>query len=123
MPPDRMQLCDLLEKVGAEDFLRERIGFLVQSLMDLDVANRCGAAHGERTEARSNSRNGYRDRTWETRAGTVALRIPKLRTGSTSRPFWSPSGPPRRRWRPLFRKPTCSVSPRERWTTSSRRWG
>ena len=58
----------------ADDIVRDMIGFVAQRLMELDVANRCGAAHGERSEERTNSRNGYRDRNWDTRAGTVALR-------------------------------------------------
>jgi putative transposase len=58
--------------------------------MELDVDNRCGAGHGERNEGRTNSRNGYRERDWDTRAGTVALRIPKLRQGSYFPPFLEP---------------------------------
>jgi putative transposase len=58
--------------------------------MELDVDNRCGASHGERSEVRTNSRNGFRDRQWDTRAGSVALRIPKLRAGSYFPPFLEP---------------------------------
>ena len=82
MTQDRMQLSELLEKAGADDIVREMIGFVAQRLMELDVDNRCGASHGERSEARTNSRNGFRDRLRETRAGTIGLRIPRLRTGS-----------------------------------------
>lgn len=66
------------------------IGFAAQRLMELDVDNRCGASHGERSEARTNSRNGFRERQWGTRAGTVALRIPKLHSGSYFPPFLEP---------------------------------
>ena len=90
MTQDRMQLSELLEKAGASDIVREMIGFVAQRLMDMDVENRCGAAHGERSDARTNSRNGYRERDWDTRAGTVALRIPKLRQGSYFPPFLEP---------------------------------
>lgn len=90
MTQDRMQLSELLEKAGADDIVREMIGFVAQRLMELDVDNRCGASHGERAESRTNSRNGFRDRVWETRAGTVGLRIPKLRTGSYFPPFLEP---------------------------------
>jgi putative transposase len=67
MTQDRMQLSELLEKAGADDIVREMIGFVAQRLMELDVDNRCGASHGERSEARTNSRNGFRDRQWDTR--------------------------------------------------------
>ena len=51
MTQDRMQLSELLEKAGADDIVREMIGFVAQRLMDLDVANRCGAAHKKPAEA------------------------------------------------------------------------
>src|SRR6202790_3957136 len=62
--------------------LRELIGFAAQRLMELESEALCGAGHGERSAERRNQRNGYRERDWETRAGTVELRIPKLRRGS-----------------------------------------
>ena len=58
--------------------------------MEMDVEGRCGAAFGERIPERSNSRNGYRDRLWETRAGSVDLKIPKLRSGSYFPAFLEP---------------------------------
>lgn len=90
MTKNSLQLSELLEKAGADDIVREMIGFVAQRLMELDVDNRCGASHGERSETRSNSRNGYRERDWDTRAGTLALRIPKLRQGSYFPPFLEP---------------------------------
>jgi len=48
MTKNSMQLSELLEKAGAEDIVREMVGFVAQRLMELDVENRCGAAHGER---------------------------------------------------------------------------
>jgi transposase-like protein len=72
-------------QVAGEDYgfrlLREVFGFTAQRLMDLDVETLTGAAHSSRTTDRLTHR--YRDRTWETRAGTVELRIPKLRKGSS----------------------------------------
>jgi transposase-like protein len=50
--------------------------------MSAEADGLCGAPYGERSEERTNSRNGYRNREWDTRAGTVELAIPKLRTGS-----------------------------------------
>jgi putative transposase len=58
--------------------------------MEMDAEGRCGAAFGERNPERMNSRNGYRERLWETRAGTVDLKIPKLRSGSYFPGFLEP---------------------------------
>ena len=85
-----MDLQALLEKTTDSDFLREMIGFTAQRLMDLEVEGLTGAPHGSRSADRLVQRNGYRDRTWETRAGTVELRIPKLRKGSDCPGFLEP---------------------------------
>ena len=82
MTNDMMNLRTLLEKSSDADLLREMIGFAAQRLMELEVGSLTGAGHGERSAERINQRNGYRERDWETRAGTVELRIPKLRKGS-----------------------------------------
>ena len=66
------------------------IGFAAHRLMELDADGACGAAHGERSPERVNQRNGYRERDWQTRAGTVELRIPKLRRGSYFPAFLEP---------------------------------
>jgi len=75
-------LSELVEKGAKDDVVRELLAHVVQRLMDFEIEQRCGAEYGERSEDRSNSRNGYRDRLWETRAGSIDLRIPKLRRGS-----------------------------------------
>ena len=85
MTNDMMALRSLLEKSSDADLLREMIGFTAQRLMALEVEGLTGAGHGERSPDRINQRNGYRDRTWETRAGTVELKIPKLRKGVSIR--------------------------------------
>jgi putative transposase len=66
------------------------IGFTAQRLMELEVEGLTGAAYGEKIPERLAQRNGYRDRIWETRAGTVELRIPKLRKGSYFPGFLEP---------------------------------
>jgi transposase-like protein len=90
MTDNMMTLRTLLEKSSDADILREMIGFTAQRLMALEVENLTGAAPGERSPERINQRNGYRDRVWETRAGTVELHIPKLRKGSYFPPFLEP---------------------------------
>ena len=85
-----MSLAELAEKGPDADLLREMIQFVAQRLMDMDVETLCGAAYGERSAERANSRNGYRERVWETRAGAVDLKLPKLRTGSYFPGFLEP---------------------------------
>mgnify|MGYP000935031049 FL=1 len=82
MTDERMQLFGLLEKTADADLLNEMIGFAANRLMELEADGLCKAGRHERSAERANYRNGYRDRTWETRAGTVELKIPKLRKGS-----------------------------------------
>lgn len=86
----RMALTQLLEKGSDADLLWEMVGYVAQRLMELDVESLCGAGHGERSDERENWRNGYRDRAWETRTGTIPLRIPKLRRGSYFPGFLEP---------------------------------
>ena len=80
----RMALAELLRKAELEsdaDFLREGVRVLAQELMELEVTERLGAARHERTPERTGQRNGYRDRAWDTRVGTVELRVPRVRDG------------------------------------------
>jgi putative transposase len=90
MTIDRMTLKALVEKGSDEDLLREMMAYVANRMMDLEVENLTGAGRGERSPARINHRNGYRQRTWETRAGTVDLEIPKLRKGSYFPAFLEP---------------------------------
>jgi transposase-like protein len=82
MTDDMMNLRAALEHNSDADLLREMIGFAAERLMELEVQTKTGAGLGERSPDRLTQRNGYRDRVWETRAGTVELHIPKLRKGS-----------------------------------------
>jgi len=90
MTDPTMALRALLEKSSDTELLREMVGFTAQRLMELEAESLTGAPYGQRSEERVNQRNGFRDRTWETRAGTIELRIPKLRQGSYFPGFLEP---------------------------------
>lgn len=90
MTDETMALRSILEKGTDADVLREMIGFAAHRLMELEVQEVTGAARGERSVDRLVQRNGYRDRDWETRAGTVELRIPRMRKGSYFPGFLEP---------------------------------
>jgi len=80
-----INLLEYLHKLALEpdaDFLRESLKVVTQLLMEAEVAQAVGAQKYERSEERTNHRNGYRERVWETRVGRIDLRIPKLRKGS-----------------------------------------
>ncbi len=90
MTNDMMNVRSLVEKSADADLLREMIGFAAERLMELEVGSATGADFGEKSPMRLAQRNVYRDRDWETRAGTVELRIPKLRKGSYFPSFLEP---------------------------------
>ena len=66
------------------DFLREGVRVLAQALMELELDEHLGAERHERTEGRTGHRNGYRQRSWDTRVGTIELAVPRVRDGSFS---------------------------------------
>jgi transposase-like protein len=74
----------LSEQLGqaSPDLLRQMLSTFVEALMGADADAICGAPYGERSQERTNTRNGYRRRGWDTRAGSIELAIPKTRTGS-----------------------------------------
>src|SRR5579859_6309198 len=80
----RMALAEVLRKAGVEDadFLRDGMRVLAQELMDIELEQHLGAGRHERTPERSGYRNGTRERTWDTRVGTIELQVPRVRDGS-----------------------------------------
>ena len=105
MTEERLVLAELLEKAGDGDFLRAVAEAVLQLLMESDVEGMIGAGRYERSGERTTWRNGYRDRTLDTRLGSLPLRIPKLRQSLPSRkrgaapfrPFSKPARARRRR--------------------------
>ncbi len=80
----RIELLELLRKSEADpgtDFLREGVKALAQALMEAEVEGLVGAGRHERTDGRKGHRNGYREREWDTRVGTVGLLVPRVRDG------------------------------------------
>jgi len=80
----RIGLSELLRKAQMEhdaDFLKEGIRVLSQALMEMEVEEHVGAARHERSAGRVGKRNGYRQRSWDTRVGTVELKVPRVRDG------------------------------------------
>ena len=90
MTESSMALLELVEKHGDGDFLRELGQWTLQRLMELEADAKCGASRHERSVERVNQRNGYRERTLQTRIGALDLRIPKLRAGSYYPSFLAP---------------------------------
>ena len=81
----RIGLAQLLRKAQMDhdaDFLKEGVRALSQALMEMEVEEHIGAGRHERAEGRSGHRNGYRERTWDTRAGAIELKVPRVRDGS-----------------------------------------
>ena len=90
MTDDRMTLMELVEKQADGDLVREMLAFAAGRIMEAEVETRAGAAKGARSPLREVQRNGYRERDWDTRAGRIALEIPKLRKGSYFPSFLEP---------------------------------
>ena len=83
--PHSVDPAQLLEQQlgdASPDLLRQMIATFANAMMSAQADQVCGAGYGERSPERTNRRNGYRAREWDTRAGTVELAIPKLREGS-----------------------------------------
>lgn len=89
MADEKMTLLERARKgqEPGEDFLREAVRWTIHELMEAEVSAQIGANRYERTDERTTQRNGYRERSWDTRLGTLELEIPKLRAG-TYFPSW-----------------------------------
>ena len=117
----RIGLSELLRKAMIEqdaDFLKEGVRVLSQALMELEVEEHVGAGRHERSASRTGQRNGYRERSWDTRVGTVELKVPRVRDSSYFPSLLEPQKEGREgAWRRWCRKPTSTASPRARWTS------
>jgi putative transposase len=80
----------VLDTDAGRDLVREMLAQMARMVMESEAGRLCGAGHGERSESRTNQRNGYRERSWDTRTGTVELQVPRLRHGSYLPSFLEP---------------------------------
>jgi len=94
MTDDRMALVELIEQGADSDLVREMLAFAAERMMDLEIEAKTGVPCGSRSPERLNHRNGYRERSWDTRAGRIELAIPKLRKGSYFPSFLEPRRTP-----------------------------
>jgi putative transposase len=118
-------LVEYLRKMGMDqdkDFLAENVRVMSQMLMELEAQQLTGAEKHERTAARMNYRNGYRERMWKTRVGEIDLRIPKLRVGTYFQAFWNPAGMRKKPCWPWCSKRMWKGSRPAKWTICCSRW-
>lgn len=92
------------------DFLREGVRALAQALMETEVTQHLGAGRYERTPERTGERNGSRERRWDTRVGSISLRVPRVGEGSDFPSLLEPRRRAERHWWPWCRKPMCRAS-------------
>lgn len=90
MTEKSMNLIEAVGKCGDEDLLRQLAETALAKLMEFEVGQQVGASRHERSDERTAYRNGYRERSLDTRLGTLALAIPKLRSGSYFPSFLEP---------------------------------
>src|SRR5919108_5410246 len=121
MAKSRMDVTAFVGKLLKEDdadVLKEGVQVLAQAFMEAEVSAQVGARAYERSSERTACRNGYRTRTWDTRVGTIELKIPNSPAAATSPLCWSPAGGPRRPCTRWWSRPTSRGSPPAKSTTS-----
>ena len=123
MTEERLPLNELLQKAGDGDFLRAVAESVLQLLMEADVEGLIGAGRHERAADRLNWRNGYRDRTLDTRLGSLNLKIPKLRAGSYFPPFLEARKTTEKALVAVIQEAGSAGCRRAGSTRSRRRWG
>ena len=118
---DPVRLLEEQLAQASPDLLRELLGTFINTLLSAEADVVCGAEYGTVSEERTNRRNGYRHRDFDTRAGTVGVAVPKLRQGSYF-PDWLLERRRRaeRALTSVVRRATCSGSRPDGWTSSSR---
>ena len=117
------ELLRKVEREGDVDILREGVRVLSQALMELELRQQLGADRHERTPERTGQRNGYRERRWDTRVGSIELQVPRVRMAASSRRCWNRASGPNARWSPWCRKPTSTASRPVGSTIWCRPWG
>jgi transposase-like protein len=100
------------------DALREGVRVLAQAVMETEVSTQIAAAPYERNSERVAYRNGYRTRRWDTRVGTIELKIPKVTSGAYFSSLLEPAGGRRRGCTQSWSRPTSRACPRAGSTTS-----
>ena len=115
----RIGLKELLRKARIEhdaDLLKEGVRVLSQALMKMEVEQYLGAGRHQRSPERVGQRNGYRERSWDTRVGTVELKVPRVRDGGYFPSLLEPRRrAPRELWRRSSWKPTSTAYLPARW--------
>jgi putative transposase len=122
----RMSVGELVGKVLADehaDVLRQAVVWLAQELMEAEVSERAGAGYGERSSERTARRNGYRQRAWDTRVGSIELAIPKLRSGSYFPSFLEPRRRSEQALVAVVQEAYVNGVSTARWTGWWRPWG